>query len=125
LWLIFAVWLVDLVFELGGLAGFGDVVVDPRLHRADDVFFVVARRQHYHRQRGRIGGVAHFLQEFETRHPGHVPVGEHKVKRLLGHMLPGLLAVFGLDHVVVSQSPHHLADDAAHHIGVFDDEHLY
>ena len=49
-------------------------------------------------------------------HDRHQRIQQDNVRLPLDEQAHRLLAVFGPDHVVVSQSPHH--------IGVFDDEHL-
>src|SRR5690606_3775673 len=71
---------LDLFLECLGGEGLDDVAVDAGLSRLDDLFTLGFGSNHQHRQTLELVIGTHGLQQLDSRHPGHIPVSNKKIK---------------------------------------------
>ena len=108
-----------------GVERLGDEVVDPGVHRLQEVHLAPFGREH--RDVGVVGppGRPHPAAQFQPVHLGHHPVGdEHANLPTLPECLPCLLAVFG-HHRLVTQFAQSRHQDLLVDLFIFCDEDIH
>jgi hypothetical protein len=100
----------QLALELGGIQRLDQQVVGPGLHRLARGGLVGGAREHDHVGIVRRHAAADRARQRGAVHAGHLPVGDHDLRRLGLEAAPGLDAVLG--HRALVPEP---LDGGAHH----------